>query len=66
MKTGIFVVTLKVNLIFLPQYPAITACMYDPEEWIDFDNRTKDVEFDNEMKNIIYQNLYFSKLAANG
>ena len=40
--------------------------MYDPEEWIDFDNRTKDVEFDNEMKNIIYQNLYFSKLAANG
>ena len=40
--------------------------MYDPEEWIDFDNRTKDVEFNNKMKNIIYQNIYFSRLAANG
>ena len=52
------------NLICLSQYPAITVCLYDPlEEWIDLD---EDDEFDNELKEIIYQNLYFSRLAANG
>ena len=55
----------------VPQYPAITVCMYDinADAWgygMDLDSKTEDEEFTNELKNIISRHIYFKRFAKNG
>ena len=55
------------------QYPAVTVCMYENRAesierftQVDFDDQKAVEEYINGLKNIIYQHMYFSRLAPNG
>ena len=58
-------------MYILPQYPAISVCMYDiyDDAWaygVDLHSITEDEKFTNEVKNIISRYIYFKRLKANG